>query len=143
MNTQHRTGKGRYVDPELVSGLLATAATAAHELAVLADGSPDARRAMQEQRLSKRLSVTFLQVGQGGAARARVVARVWSSIYAMYLPYPWCRPSSTSRCTRRCWSCARCSSRGPRWRAFFGMRVSSGRVGGAWNQGKARRAFVA
>ncbi|KAG2445493.1 hypothetical protein HXX76_000109 [Chlamydomonas incerta] len=57
-----RTGRGRHVDPDLISALTATAATAAHELAVLADTQPDARRVLQgELGLGRKISIPFLQ----------------------------------------------------------------------------------
>eukprot|EP00198_Chlamydomonas_reinhardtii_P006725 XP_001696061.1 predicted protein [Chlamydomonas reinhardtii] len=57
-----RTGRGRYVDPALISALTSTAATAAHELAVLADTQPQARRVLQsELGLARKISISFLQ----------------------------------------------------------------------------------
>ncbi len=57
-------GHGRHVDPELVCALTSTAATAAHELAVLADTCQAARGAMRaELGLARRLDAHFLQVG--------------------------------------------------------------------------------
>ncbi|KAG2431939.1 hypothetical protein HYH02_013157 [Chlamydomonas schloesseri] len=57
-----RTGRGRHVDPALISALTATAATAAHELAVLADTQPQARRVLQgELGLGRKISIPFLQ----------------------------------------------------------------------------------
>ncbi|KAG2482869.1 hypothetical protein HYH03_018213 [Edaphochlamys debaryana] len=60
--SSERTGHGKHVDPELVSGLTATATAAAHELAALADTHQEARRAMKEDLgLGRKINVPFLQ----------------------------------------------------------------------------------
>ena len=74
-------GRGRYVDPALISALTSTAATAAHELAVLADTQPQARRVLQsELGLARKISISFLQVR--GA-----LCRVWGAgVGSCYMP---------------------------------------------------------
>ncbi|GIL58130.1 hypothetical protein Vafri_12986 [Volvox africanus] len=60
--TSNRTGHGRYVDPDLISALTSTAATAARELAVLADTVAEARRMMiSDMGLRSKVNPPFLQ----------------------------------------------------------------------------------